>query len=449
MRFKAQHHHRRGIGRTRQPETIGVFDAHAIECDHALATGEGFRRRLQAGDELERLALVHADIEFGRIDRIRQGFQHGGRLRFARQNFQQPRPGIEAVIKAIPAFDKEHVPAHLAGQRRAGFFQLGFNQRVAGVPHHRLAATGANPRRKIGGAFHVIDNLAAGYARKHIGSKQHQLAVGMNNLPAAGDHAEAVAIAIKGQPQFGIQRAHGGNQVLQVFGFGRVGMMVRELAVHVAKEFGDLAAQRAEQLRRHRPRHAVAAVDDDAHRAREAHIRSDARQIRGQHVGGFPRARAVGEIAVRNALAQRLNMLAKQRLPGDDHFQAVVLGRIVAAGDRYTTVAAEVMRSKVGHRRGHAANIDHVHTGGANALGQRRAQFRAGQAPVAPDGDALLGAFARQRTQRVTNRPRRIGSQRAPDNAANVIGFENFSGGNGIRSNHDEQLPACKENGTR
>ena len=62
-------------------------------------------------------------------------------------------------------------------------------------------------------------------------------------------------------------------------GFEGSGMVVREVAVHLAEELDHLAAQPAEERRREGARRAVAAIDRDRHGARELHVGGDAVQV--------------------------------------------------------------------------------------------------------------------------------------------------------------------------
>jgi hypothetical protein len=122
----------------------------------------------------------------------------------AREDFEQPGAGVEAVVEAEPAFLEEDVAAHFASQRRAGFPQLGLDQRVAGFPHQRFAAMLANPRCQQAGAFDVVDDLLAGAAAEDVGGKEHQLTIRVDDLAVLGDDAEAVAVAVESEAEFGV-----------------------------------------------------------------------------------------------------------------------------------------------------------------------------------------------------------------------------------------------------
>jgi hypothetical protein len=59
-----------------------------------------------------------------------------------------------------------------------------------------------------------------------------------------------------------------------------------------------------------------------------------------------------------------------------------------------------VIRGEVQHRRRHASDIDDIDAALLKTEGQRAAQFRPGQPPVAADRDAGLPELARARSDR-------------------------------------------------
>ena len=80
-------------------------------------------------------------------------------------------------------------------------------------------------------------------------------------LPVAGDHAEAVAVAVEGDAEVGVQPLHHLHQVLQVVRLARVGMVVGEGAVDVAEQRGDVGADRLQHARAEHAGDAVAGID--------------------------------------------------------------------------------------------------------------------------------------------------------------------------------------------
>jgi hypothetical protein len=75
------------------------------------------------------------------------------------------------------------------------------------------------------------------------------LAIRVDDLAVAGDDAEAVAIAVESESEFGAARASASDDILQVLWLRRVGMMIRKIAVDLAEQLDELAAERAEELR--------------------------------------------------------------------------------------------------------------------------------------------------------------------------------------------------------
>jgi hypothetical protein len=62
-------------------------------------------------------------------------------------------------------------------------------------------------------------------------------------------------------------------------------------------------------------------------------------------------------------VAQRLDLLAKNSAAGQHHLEAVVITRVVAAGE-LNAAAAQGAGGKVQHGRGRHANVDHLNAAG-------------------------------------------------------------------------------------
>ena len=63
-------------------------------------------------------------LSSGSGNALRQAVQHFGRIVEGRQDFQEACAGIHTVVEAVPAFFKENVAAHFAGNQCAGFFMV-------------------------------------------------------------------------------------------------------------------------------------------------------------------------------------------------------------------------------------------------------------------------------------------------------------------------------------
>ena len=284
------------------------------------------------------------------------------------------------------------------------------------------------PRGEQAGAFDVVNDLAAGDARQYIGREEHQLAVRVDDFAVLGDDAEAVAVAVEGDADFGVGFTQGADDVFKIFRLRRVRVVVREIAVDFAEQRHDLATEALEQFRGDRTGDAVAAIHDDFHRPRQLDIADDLVDIGGADVGAAPLTLAVLEVAGFGAPLQVLDGVEGQRRAADDHFQAVVVGWVMAAGDRDAGIAAQFVGGEIGDRGRHATDIDGVHPGGADAVHQRTGQFGAGQAAVAADSNGALALFGGQRAEGVADPADDVGGQRFVDDASNVVGLEDFSG---------------------
>ena len=75
-------------------------------------------------DERVVLAFGARDVELGRGHGVGQRVEQRRRIRVARQDLEQARARVEAVVEAVPALLEERVAAHLAGERRADLLHL-------------------------------------------------------------------------------------------------------------------------------------------------------------------------------------------------------------------------------------------------------------------------------------------------------------------------------------
>jgi hypothetical protein len=207
-----------------------------------------------------------------------------------------------------------------------GFFHLGFDERVAGAAHDRLAFVFLDPRRQIARAFDVENDLGLRVARQHVGGEQHHLPIWIDDVAFFGDHTEAVAVAVESQTDFGIGGGQRVDYVLQVFRLGWIWMVVREGAIHFAEQFAHLAIEAAVQHRRKCAGNAVAAVHHDIQRTLQVQVGDDAVEVFLNDVVFAVTAFAVRQIVVFQTLQQVLNCVASQGFAAQQHFQAVVFG---------------------------------------------------------------------------------------------------------------------------
>ena len=184
-------------------------------------------------------------------------------------------------------------------------------------------------------------DLAAGH---HAGDRRRR-----DGLALLVDHEAAVGVAVEGQADVRAVLDDGGLQVAQVFRLQRVGRVVREGAVELEVQRDDLEGKLgqqgiAEHGRGGEAGHAVAGVDHDLQRAGAAQVHQAA-QVLGvaledvldadQAAGGGGGDGAGVEVF----LGAGLDFL-EPGFGGDGlgaglgHLDAVVLGRVVARGER-------------------------------------------------------------------------------------------------------------------
>jgi hypothetical protein len=90
-----------------------------------------------------------------------------------------------------------------------------------------------------------------------------------------------------------------------------------------------------------------------------------------------------------------------------------------------------MVRREVRHWRGHHAEIDDIGTRSTNAGGQGGQKVGARQPSVTADRKRVASLLARERTQRLSHRAHDVRRQSAADDAANVVGLEDFAGKGG------------------
>ncbi|MNT39027.1 hypothetical protein D3C72_1752430 [compost metagenome] len=151
-------------------------------------------------------------------------------------------------------------------------------------------------------------------------------------------------------------------------------VVVREIAVHVAEQLSHLAAQATEQVTHEGAGHAVAGIQGNLHRTGQLDVADDAVEVLLAHIDLLVGAGTAAELAGFDPLAQRLDLLAIDRLAGQHHLETVVVRRVVAAGDHDAGGRADAVDLDVGgevdHRGGDHADVDHVQAGGAQAFYQ-------------------------------------------------------------------------------
>src|SRR5207342_537771 len=113
-----------------------------------------------------------------------------------------------------------------------------------------------------------------------------------------------------------------------------------------------------------------------------------------------------------------------QRLATDHDLEAVVVRRVVAAGDRDAATGPQLEAAEIHHWRRHHADVDDVAAGLAQAFAQPSDEIRTRQPAVTADDDVGQALFEHQRTDRVADQFGDAGVERLADDAADVVGAE-------------------------
>src|SRR5687768_5130545 len=142
-------------------------------------------------------------------------------------------------------------------------------------PHDRLTAVLLDPGSQVASTLHIENNPSSRISGQYIGSEQHQLAIGIDNSTALGNHAHPITITVERKPYFRIGGFKGLDQVSQVFRHGGIGMMMGKGSVDFTKQFSDLASQSMVQAWRISAGDPVATVDNNLHRAHQLDVADD------------------------------------------------------------------------------------------------------------------------------------------------------------------------------
>ena len=267
------------------------------------------------------------------------------------------------------------------------------------LPHDRPAAVArdvvVHPLR----AFHVADNRRAGTLAQNRARERHHQLVAPHDLSVLVHRTDAVGVAVVRDPDRRVIFFHRRDQVAHVLLDRRVRMMVGEAPVHLGVEFDRLEPEPFHQRRRDHPAASVAAVHDDLESRRELELRHDEIVVVGNHRALGERALRAGrdKIAPLDYFAQPLNLRAVNRRRSHAQLEAVVLGRVMTAGDHHAAVHLPAQHRKIKQRRRHHADVDHVDARAEQALGQPIAQAVRRQPAIAAERDRFFPRAMQQR----------------------------------------------------
>ena len=207
-------------------------------------------------------------------------------------------------------------------------------------------------------------------------------------------------------------------------------MVVGERAVHFAEKFGHFVAQTFVKFACECAAYAVARVDGDFHGAFEFDVADDvvlvfAGDVFFGHAAFFVGS---GQFVGFDQGEQFLDGLACEGLAAKHHFETVVIGRVVAAGNHHSTAAAFVDGGEIQHGCGDHADIEDVDAAVGKAALDVFHQFGTAQASVASECDAGDAFFGGSGGDGFADKVGGFVGQGFADNASDVVGFEDVAG---------------------
>ena len=222
---------------------------------------------------------------------------------------------------------------------------------MAGAPHQRHAAGPGNLVIERLAGLHIGDDRRPRPFGKH-GARQHdhQLVTPQDAaLPV--DHADPVAIAIQRDAEVGLVLGHRLHQLFQIFRHGRVGMMIRESAVHLDIQQHMAGGQAHADFIHQRAAGAITAVPDDLQLLAFAIVAHHPVGIFLHDVMPADRARAALEIATGRQGAQALNIVTEERIVPQHHLETVIIRGVVRPGQHNPAIGMQVIDGEIQHRR--------------------------------------------------------------------------------------------------
>ena len=263
--------------------------------------------------------------------------------------------------------------------------------------------------------------VAPGWRLQHVARPQHQELVAPQDAALAVDRADAVAVAVEGDAEIAAALLHLGHELHEVLRHGRIGMVRREGAVDLLVQHEMLARQLVDDgTDRHADR-AVADVPRDLELLAGLDVAQEPRRVVGQDVLLLRLALAAFPVALARQRAQRLDVGAEERLLAHHHLEAVVVRRIVRAGDLDAAVGIEVVDGEIEHRRRRHADVGDVDAGGRQAFDAGGGQFGRAQPAVIAQRHAATALAADHRAEGAADGARVGGMHRVADDAADVV----------------------------
>ena len=205
---------------------------------------------------------------------------------------------------------------------------------------------------------------------KNVAGKEHCLTVRENDFTVLSHNTQAVTVAVIGNTDFGIAFTQSFLYVFQIFQFGGIRMMIREVSVHIRKQTLYFDAETSQQVNRQGAGKAVARIDNCLNRSGKFDVGKNLFHISRYDINLFIRPFFFSgvEFVVNDHLVNVLNGRAVERLIRKHHLQTVVVRRIVASGDGNAASCFKVDRTEIEHRGRNRTDVINADSGLTDAF---------------------------------------------------------------------------------
>src|SRR6266550_2843879 len=392
-RLEPHDEHGLSVRRSDEPPAIAEEDSSAVDGYDFVFGAEVFRGFFD-NPELLVVGTVHPDFRGGNEPgNVSQQVPHT----FPRigDDAKQPRRSVKRVIESIKSLGEEHVPGHLARNRRVGLVHLLLDERVARLPHDGDSACLLDGFRQCLGCLHVEnDCLALPRARQHVARIDDQDVIPPNYLAGVVDHADAVRVAIERNADVGVVPLHGGDEILDVLRDSGIRVVIRKRAVALAEQKARFDAELRKELWRNEGACSVATIEDDLQVARKfPDVRRNVVDVAVDDLFVAKPALPAWEFARAGEPIEVLYIGAVNGAGSEAKLESVVLGRIVGAGDLDSADYIQIVLGPVGERGRNDSDVHHVDAAGQQTRHQRSMQSFPAWPVVAPDCERTLHAL--------------------------------------------------------
>jgi len=275
---------------------------------------------------------------------------------------QQPADGYTIMIASVTFTMNAAVRDDLPYDPREDFTPITL---IGQVP----LVVGARPDMPADTPQEFFEYIRSGedlsYGATGLGSIQHfageldQQLIGPQDLAFAIDHANPVAVAIESDAQFRTLRRDRCLKLLERFRQGRVRMVGREGAIDSGVQHLMLARKAGDDRFHCRPGCAVSAVPDDIEFAARFKVPNDPLDVGEVHIDSTFRPFPLREGAFRGDPSDLLDVVPEEWLLLKDHLEAIIVRRIMRAGNLDAAIHIEMVTGEIQHRsRRHAEAHD-------------------------------------------------------------------------------------------